>query len=358
MQPLETQMSTPNRIGPRAFGRGLLALCALLALAAAAPRAAWAIGTHPAPPDSAILARLRDAAEVRVGRLELAGEWRCRTGPGADSCMDRNRVRAWVPVPDSSWARRLTALIATPASYDRGWSAREYTFAPEIGAQFRGPSGVVDVVLCYSCGRLRINSGVEPEAAADHRFHGEIGSVLAPFIRLAKDAFPQDEFIQSWPDSAGEDSVAPRRAQRSAASASRAGAAGQEDAGGAETLPDVPQAPYVAYGEPRFEPEKYVPYDVEPVLVKSVPSQYPEEARSRGLAGRVLLEVLVNERGIVECIEVIGSVPLLDAAAVAAVRQYRYRPATDHGELVAVWVTVPVLFTPPPTSAAPGQDPK
>jgi TonB family protein len=333
---------------PRTVARAVLALFALTALVAFAPCAARAIGTHPAPPDSAILARLRDAAEVRVGRLELAGAWRCRTGPGADSCMDRNRVRAWLPVPDSTWARRLTALLATPGSYDRGWSPRDYTFAPEIGAQFHGPSGVVDVVICYSCGRLRINSSGAPGDTADHRFHGEIGGVLAPFIRLAKEAFPGDEFIQSWPDSATEDSVAPKRGARS-------GASNGEDAGPADE-PAAPRVPYVAYGEPRFDPWKYVPCDAEPVLVKSVRPQYPEEARAQGLTGRVLLEVLVNERGIVECIEVIGSVPPLDAAAVAAARQSRYKPATLRGEPVAVWITAPILFTPPHVSdgAKPG----
>jgi protein TonB len=36
---------------------------------------------------------------------------------------------------------------------------------------------------------------------------------------------------------------------------------------------------------------------------------------------------------------------MLDAAAAAAVRQWRFKPATSKGEPVAVWVGIPVKFT-------------
>ncbi|HVP39919.1 MAG TPA: hypothetical protein VMS93_12125 [Candidatus Saccharimonadales bacterium] len=177
------------------------ALLALLAAGPAWPGGARAIGRGVAAPDSAILARLRGAAEVRVCRLELAGEGRCRALPGSDSCLVGNRVRGWQPAPAGDWAARLAALLSDPRTYRPGMAPPRYTFAPEIGVQFRGPAGVCDVALCFDCDRLSMVSAPAPGAAADARYHGEFGQRDAAFTRLAKLAFPDDPEVQGWADS-------------------------------------------------------------------------------------------------------------------------------------------------------------
>jgi protein TonB len=47
----------------------------------------------------------------------------------------------------------------------------------------------------------------------------------------------------------------------------------------------------------------------------------------------------------VESVRVLRSIPLLDQAAVDAVRQWRYTPTLLNGQAVAVVMTVTVNFT-------------
>ena len=84
----------------------------------------------------------------------------------------------------------------------------------------------------------------------------------------------------------------------------------------------------------------------QPVLTKKVMPEYPSLARLRGVEGQVVLEAILSPAGDIEPdIKVVHSVPLLDAAAVAAVRQWHFRPAADQaGEPLRVTLRVPVRF--------------
>jgi protein TonB len=55
--------------------------------------------------------------------------------------------------------------------------------------------------------------------------------------------------------------------------------------------------------------------------------------------------VLVGKDGFVKDTRVVKSIPELDDAAVASVRQWRFNPAYANGAPVAVWVAVPVKFS-------------
>jgi periplasmic protein TonB len=72
---------------------------------------------------------------------------------------------------------------------------------------------------------------------------------------------------------------------------------------------------------------------------------YPSLARSAGVQGVVIIEATVDTQGDVAAAKVLRSVPLLDEAAVSAVRQWKYTPARLNGEPVAVLITVTVNFT-------------
>ena len=63
-----------------------------------------------------------------------------------------------------------------------------------------------------------------------------------------------------------------------------------------------------------------------------------------GVEGTVLVQALVLEDGSVGDAKVVKSVPGLDEAAVAAVRQWRFKPAMAKGRPVSVWVAVPIKF--------------
>jgi protein TonB len=84
----------------------------------------------------------------------------------------------------------------------------------------------------------------------------------------------------------------------------------------------------------------------QPILTKKVVPEYPPMARMRGIEGQVVLQAILSRDGAVEPdIQVLQSVPLLDAAAIAAVRQWRFRPARDQdGEPLRVTLRVPVRF--------------
>lgn len=85
-----------------------------------------------------------------------------------------------------------------------------------------------------------------------------------------------------------------------------------------------------------------------PVAVSSPPPRYPRSALRRGESGEVLLDVIVGANGRPLRVEVERSsrVPALDAAAVEAVRRWRFQPAQRQGEPVPARVRIPVTFNP------------
>jgi periplasmic protein TonB len=72
---------------------------------------------------------------------------------------------------------------------------------------------------------------------------------------------------------------------------------------------------------------------------------YPEEAQRAGLEGLVVLKVEIDEQGRVGRIEVLRSLGHgFDEAAVTAVRQWRFRPATRYGKPIKVFHVIPFDF--------------
>jgi protein TonB len=74
---------------------------------------------------------------------------------------------------------------------------------------------------------------------------------------------------------------------------------------------------------------------------------YPPLARARGIEGLVVLDAIIDRDGRVEedGLKVARSVPLLDNAAIAAVREWRFEPGRDRsGAPVRVLLRVPIRF--------------
>jgi TonB family protein len=87
------------------------------------------------------------------------------------------------------------------------------------------------------------------------------------------------------------------------------------------------------------------PGDTPPALIKTVPPVYPYELRRKGIEGKVVVEFVVDTRGRVVSARVISSPnELLSESAVAAVRQFVFRPATRQGRLVNVRLSTPIEF--------------
>ena len=89
---------------------------------------------------------------------------------------------------------------------------------------------------------------------------------------------------------------------------------------------------------------EYVAVDELPEAVTKFPPEYPEGSHT-SVEGTVLIQALVGKDGRVKDTRVIKSIPLLDEAAVAAVRKWVFKPAMSSGKPVAVWVAVPISFS-------------
>lgn len=90
---------------------------------------------------------------------------------------------------------------------------------------------------------------------------------------------------------------------------------------------------------------EYVYVEELPEAVTRVKPQYPDIAREAGVDGTVLVQALVGKDGKVKDVRVQKSIPMLDASAVAAVKQWVFKPALSNNKPVAVWVAVPVRFS-------------
>ena len=83
----------------------------------------------------------------------------------------------------------------------------------------------------------------------------------------------------------------------------------------------------------------------EPKKLVHVPPIYPEFARLSRIEGKVTMEAILDATGRVESLRVLSAEPLLQEAAVRAVRQWRYTPTTLNGVPVPVLMTITVVFS-------------
>ena len=84
-----------------------------------------------------------------------------------------------------------------------------------------------------------------------------------------------------------------------------------------------------------------------PAKIKDVRPVYPAIAQAARVQGVVVLEATVGADGHVTNTKVIKSVPLLDQAAVDAVRQWQYAPTRVKGKAVPIVMTITVNFARP-----------
>jgi TonB family protein len=89
-------------------------------------------------------------------------------------------------------------------------------------------------------------------------------------------------------------------------------------------------------GEPKTKP---------PRVVYQVSAEYTDEAKEARISGEVVLDLDIDNKGSVEAVRIKRSLDKgLDENAVAAVRKWRFTPATRNGEPVATTISVSVKF--------------
>jgi TonB family protein len=77
-----------------------------------------------------------------------------------------------------------------------------------------------------------------------------------------------------------------------------------------------------------------------PEIVSAAEAVYPVNAVN---GGTVVLNVAVSERGEIQDVKVVRDVPGFTAPALAAIKQWKFRPATLDGKPVAA--VIPVAFS-------------
>ena len=79
------------------------------------------------------------------------------------------------------------------------------------------------------------------------------------------------------------------------------------------------------------------------LIYKNVP-QYPVIAKTVGQQGTVVLQATISKSGTIENLQVISGPPMLQQAAIDAVKTWRYRPYLLNQQAVEVETTVNVIF--------------
>ena len=81
-----------------------------------------------------------------------------------------------------------------------------------------------------------------------------------------------------------------------------------------------------------------------PAKIKDVPPVYPRIAQENRVSGTVIIQATIGVDGRVTNAQLLKSVPLLDDAALTAVRQWRFTPTRLNGVPIPVLMTVTVAF--------------
>ncbi|MDD3643517.1 MAG: TonB family protein [Candidatus Krumholzibacteria bacterium] len=92
--------------------------------------------------------------------------------------------------------------------------------------------------------------------------------------------------------------------------------------------------------------QEFYAFDEPPQLIKYVSPKYPSLARQANIEGTVLLRVVVGVDGKVEQASVITSdcTPAMEKAAIAAARQFVFKPAKQRTVPVRASMAVPIRF--------------
>ena len=83
-----------------------------------------------------------------------------------------------------------------------------------------------------------------------------------------------------------------------------------------------------------------------PVALKQPAPRYPQIAKTARIEGAVVLEAVVGRDGEVGDVRVLSGPPVLAQAAMDAVKQWKYKPATSNGEAVESPIRLEFKFVP------------
>ena len=89
--------------------------------------------------------------------------------------------------------------------------------------------------------------------------------------------------------------------------------------------------------------------DVRPGILTRVEPAYPDTALARGLSGKVVLRLYIDEKGAVERVETLSATPAgyFEASAESAFRAARFTPGRKANQAVKTLMDIEVTFEAP-----------
>jgi TonB family protein len=192
------------------------------------------------------------------------------------------------------------------------------------------------------------NADVEAaKAAVDRAATDRAGQYAAESLKAAQDAQAAlDAELKAQSDSWFKSYD---KSKELAATAKAAGEKAAADAAAGKAKADAAAAKAKADAAAKAKAKKAVRVGGKikpPTKIKDVTPVYPAIAKSARIAGAVAIEATIGPDGKVVDTRVVRSVPMLDQAALDAVRQWEYTPTLLNGKPVPVVVTVTINFKP------------
>jgi TonB family protein len=89
-----------------------------------------------------------------------------------------------------------------------------------------------------------------------------------------------------------------------------------------------------------------VPYSETYVILSMTKPEYPPEELMNGTEGEVTVELLVNEEGYVEraWVLIAQGPKSFEESSLAAIKTFRFKPPTDRGKPIAMWIRFQIRF--------------
>lgn len=201
-----------------------------------------------------------------------------------------------------------------------------YYFEHDAGVGWK-PALAVVIILHLSVWYLIKNVKLEA-------FHPRSMQVVEVSLLAPSAPAPQPVPVKREPLPKAQPSPAPLPVAKAPAPAAETTAAT------AAPAPPAPPSPQPA-AEMAIEPPRY-----NAAYLSNPPPAYPLAARRRGIEGTVVLRVEVSADGRAARIEIKKSSnsEILDQAALAAVRSWRFVPAKRGAQTIIAWVDVPITF--------------
>lgn len=106
------------------------------------------------------------------------------------------------------------------------------------------------------------------------------------------------------------------------------------------------ETPAISLGKFEIPTFEFIKLDQTPVIKTRVPPQYPSAMRKANIEGEVLVDFVVTSEGkVVKAFAAKSSHREFEAAAVAAVSKWKFKPGTKSGRAVNTHMQVPIGFS-------------